>query len=76
MTSQRVERTRIRTGGYGRFRGEWVKVGFLKKKFQYIGWCAYVKVRQPLPQGAFTWLWRLQSQGKAPWDEVEIRLLS
>ena len=25
MTSQRVERTWIRTGGYGRFRGEWVK---------------------------------------------------
>ena len=27
MTSQRVERTWIRTGGYGRFRGEWVKSG-------------------------------------------------
>ena len=26
MTSQWVERTWIRTGGYGRFRGEWVKV--------------------------------------------------
>ena len=26
MTSQRVERTWIRTGGYGRFRGEWVNV--------------------------------------------------
>ena len=26
MTSQRVERTWIRTGGYGWFRGEWVKV--------------------------------------------------
>ena len=25
MTSQRVERTWIRTGDYGRFRGEWVK---------------------------------------------------
>ena len=25
MTSQRVERTWIHTGGYGRFRGEWVK---------------------------------------------------
>ena len=25
MTSQRVEKTWIRTGGYGRFRGEWVK---------------------------------------------------
>ena len=25
MTSQRVERSWIRTGGYGRFRGEWVK---------------------------------------------------
>ena len=25
MTSQRSERTWIRTGGYGRFRGEWVK---------------------------------------------------
>ena len=24
MTSQREERTWIRTGGYGRFRGEWV----------------------------------------------------
>ena len=28
MTSQRVERTWIRTGGYGRFRGEWVKWQF------------------------------------------------
>ena len=28
MTSQRVERTWIRTGGYGRFRGEWVKFYF------------------------------------------------
>ena len=27
MTSQWVERTWIRTGGYGWFRGEWVKVG-------------------------------------------------
>ena len=26
MTSQRVERNWIRTGGYGRFRGEWVNV--------------------------------------------------
>ena len=26
MTSQRVERTWIGTGGYGRFRGEWVKL--------------------------------------------------
>ena len=26
MTSQRVERTWIRTRGYGRFRGEWVNV--------------------------------------------------
>ena len=26
MTSQTVERTWIRTGGYGRFRGEWVKL--------------------------------------------------
>ena len=25
MTSQRVERTWIHTGGYGQFRGEWVK---------------------------------------------------
>ena len=25
MTSQRVERTWIHTGGYGRFRAEWVK---------------------------------------------------
>ena len=28
MASQRVERTWIRTGGYGRFRGEWVKSEF------------------------------------------------
>ena len=28
MTSQWVERTWIRTGGYGRFRGEWVKSDF------------------------------------------------
>ena len=26
MMSQRVERTWIRTGGYGQFRGEWVNV--------------------------------------------------
>ena len=26
MTSQRVERTWIRTGGYGRFRGEWINL--------------------------------------------------
>ena len=36
VTSQRVERTWIRTGGYGRFRGEWVNVLcfviFIKKK--------------------------------------------
>ena len=30
MTSQRVERTWIRTGGYGRFRGEWVNKRILK----------------------------------------------
>ena len=28
MTSQWVERTWIRTGGYGRFRGEWVNLKF------------------------------------------------
>ena len=26
MMSQRVERTWVHTGGYGRFRGKWVKV--------------------------------------------------
>ena len=31
MTSQRVERTWIRTGGYGRFRGEWVKDVFERR---------------------------------------------
>ena len=28
MMSQWVERTWIRTGGYGRFRGEWVNTGY------------------------------------------------
>ena len=38
MTSQRVERTWIRTGGYGRFRGEWVKhVSFLLGRFHRKG---------------------------------------
>ena len=31
MTSQRVERTWIGTGGYGRFRGEWVKLNDLSR---------------------------------------------
>ena len=35
MTSQRVERTWIRTGGYGRFRGEWVKILY-KQCFFYL----------------------------------------
>ena len=34
MMSQRVERTWIRMGGYGRFRGEWVK-DFSDTKFVY-----------------------------------------
>ena len=40
MTSQRVQRTRIRTGGYRRFRGEWVKYIFKKcTKMLYLnGW--------------------------------------
>ena len=33
MTSQRVERTWIHTGGYGRFRGEWVDKYFVHKLF-------------------------------------------
>ena len=33
MTSQRVERTWIRTGGYGRFRGEWVNTLKYKNLF-------------------------------------------
>ena len=33
MTSQRVERTRIRTGGYRRFRGEWVNYSFVIRYF-------------------------------------------
>ena len=32
MTSQRVEKTWISTGGYGRFRGEWVNKDFFYKK--------------------------------------------
>ena len=38
MMSQRVERTWIHTGGYGRFRGEWVKMHLLggKKKENYV----------------------------------------
>ena len=38
MTSQRVERTWIRTGGYGRFRGEWVNAFwkiFMVRKFGF-----------------------------------------
>ena len=43
MTSQRVERTWIRTGGYGRFRGEWVKVTATSQfKFQDV-WVSEVK---------------------------------
>ena len=42
MTSQRVERTCIRTGGYGRFRGEWVKrrllAPTLARKFDISHW--------------------------------------
>ena len=34
ITSQRIESTWIRTGGYGRFRGEWVKVMVLMKPCQ------------------------------------------
>ena len=33
MTSQRVERTWIRTGGYRRFRGEWVNLPAGQVKF-------------------------------------------
>ena len=35
MTSQRVERTWIRTGGYGRFRGEWVNINFFNFFFLF-----------------------------------------
>ena len=35
MTSRRVERTWIRTGGYGRFRGEWVKVDSEYLRFSF-----------------------------------------
>ena len=35
MTSQRVERTWIRTGGYRRFRGEWVNSIFRESKLLY-----------------------------------------
>ena len=35
MTSQRVERTWIRTGGYGRFRGEWVKLFIIMKNINW-----------------------------------------
>ena len=36
MTSQRVERTWIRTGGYGRFRGEWVNCVIIKKAWIWL----------------------------------------
>ena len=42
MMSQRVERTWIRSGGYGRFRGEWVNRGI-----DFINFC--------LKQGIFSW---------------------
>ena len=36
MMSQWVERTWIRTGGYGRFRGEWVKLSWHEKEVKAI----------------------------------------
>ena len=38
MTSQRVERTWIRAGGYGRFRGEWVNRPVLTGLFNLVYW--------------------------------------
>ena len=35
MTSQGVERTWIRTGGYGRFRGEWVNFVHVRFFFEF-----------------------------------------
>ena len=46
MTSQRVERTWIRTGGYGRFRGEWVN---RVRKYAKFG-VFYAKIVQMTPQ--------------------------
>ena len=37
MTSQRVERTWIRTGGYGRFRGEWINHTGNERNFKFNG---------------------------------------
>ena len=45
MTSQRVERTCFRTGGYGRFRGEWVKCfRDLNTAFLFFRWLCYCQV--------------------------------
>ena len=42
MTSPRVERTWIRTGGYRRFRGEWVNTQQLPSKFKQVLVCGSI----------------------------------
>ena len=46
MTSQRVERTWISTGGYGRFRGEWVKPQYPHKNSP--NWSPYISFKEGL----------------------------
>ena len=52
MTSQWVERTWIRTGGYGRFRGEWVKRRDGRHSFS-ISLNFYQAIPQSSPQTRF-----------------------
>ena len=56
MTSQRVEKTWIRTGSYGRFRGEWVKCSLafkmLYRKIPKISPGAYI-FQRPFLRGLF-----------------------
>ena len=42
MTSQRIERTWIRMGGYGRFRGEWVNMCHWIGNSENSGGCSYL----------------------------------
>ena len=57
MTSQWVERTWIRTGGYGQFRGEWVNT----KEDKNLSPKSYKNYHKP--QEGATYLWSVHLQG-------------
>ena len=63
MTSQRVERTWIRTGGYGRFRGEWVKQNKKEMQRRYLYLIKFWRLRSKGLYKAtrvpiYFWQWR------------------